>query len=137
MADLALYRGATNIDRTFTQHFRFQVNGTSDPNFIIPAVGEASGVLTIDYTATGIYTVVLNRALGQLVTIHCSTLGAAAASNEKVHAVSWTAATKTLVLQSVLNDTATVLDDDTWVCVSITWARYAGDAASGALTGAS
>lgn len=133
--DPTLYIPACNIDREYMQHFRFQVNGTSDPDFIIP-VAATAGVATIDYSATGVYTIVLTRALGQLVTVSCNTLGNAAASNEKVHAVSWTESTKTLVLQSVLSDTATVLDDNTWVCVNLVWARYVNDAASGASVGA-
>lgn len=134
--DPTLYIPSVNIDRGYTQHFRFQVNGTSDPDNIIP-VAATAGVATIDYTAVGVYSIVLTRALGQLVTVHCSTLGNAAASNEKVHTVSWTASTNTLLLQSVLNDTATVLDDNTWVCVTIHWARFAADAASGASVGIS
>ena len=133
MADLNRYQASTNINRQHSQHFRFKATATSaDPESIIPTAGALSGVTTIDGSGTGIYTIVLDRAHGELVGVHCSTLGAAAASHEYVHAVSYTASTKTLVLQSSLADATGHLDDDSWVCVHLIWALYAADAPTGA-----
>ncbi len=132
------YSPLTNNPETVTYHFRFQVNGTSDPDVLFPA---NCGITDITRSGVGAFSVVFAESHPAFVTMSGSLLqsGALGASDAVVfQPVSWTASTKTLAIRAVDPDAAGVPaaadpDDDTWVCLSVTFCRKTAFAVSAAI----
>lgn len=106
-----------------TLDFRFQVDGTNDPDSY---VGIAGMVDSIVYSATGVYTITLNQAyrFPKLLVAHASVDSVGLTTD--VRFTSYTFATGVVVLQGVLQDGSTaaaVVTDDAWVHVTLKLCR--------------
>lgn len=102
-------------------NFRFQVNGTSDPDFIV----QSNGFVTdIAYAATGVFTCTLasNHRYQALISYNAKLQDDLA---NDIELTSYTQSTGAVVLQGFDRETpaATVPTDDTWVHVTLVFCR--------------
>lgn len=116
--------------------FRFQVNGTSDPDFQVPAGAVDDVVLT----STGLFTITLPQAerYPVMITGRASVQSAAASGGDTIGivatVVSYTAATGVLIVRTE-NHAGAADDpaDDNWVHVSVLFCRKTVLAPAGAV----
>ena len=102
-------------------NFRFQVNGTSDPDFIV----QANGFVTdITYAADGTFTCTLHQNFRYQILIKADCSLQDDKAND-IEFVSYTQSTGAVVLQGIDRDTPadTVPTDDTWVHVTLVFCR--------------
>jgi hypothetical protein len=111
---------------TVTLDFRFQVNGTSDPDFQFPA----GAVADVVRSSAGLFSITLKNKWPQMVTCTGSVQVAAVAAGQGsfVEPVSYTASTGALVVRTVDPDAAGAPaaadpSDNDWVSVRATFCR--------------
>ncbi len=130
---LAPYLMMADGQEQLLKAFRFQVNGTSDPDFQFPA----GAVLDVVRTSIGLFTITLPVKWPSLVTLQGSVQAAGAAGDtlaEEVHLVSYTAATGVLIVRTennlgVADDPA----DNDWVHLNVVFCRRTVLSAVGAV----
>lgn len=102
--------------------FRFQINGTSDPDNVVATAGLIDDI-TRD--SIGVFTVTLSKyfRFTDLITCHASVAGDL---TDDAKYVSWDPDTGALVLNTVLQDGTQAVDDpadDSWVHVTAVFCR--------------
>ncbi len=125
-----LYSQLFNAPELVTYHFRFQVNTTNDPDFIIPGKCGVTDIVHTDGPPVT-FDITFAEKHPHFVTMsgclfQAGALGAGDAIVPVV--VSYTASTGVLVIKMADPDAAGVPaaatpDDDTWVCLSVTFCR--------------
>lgn len=123
------YPGLRGGPEEVTLNFRFQINGTSDPDAFF-----GSGGLVTDVVRDGVgaFTITLdaNYRFTNVITCHVSAEDDLDVTGRYI---SWTQSTGALVVNTVQHDgTPAAADpaDDTWVHVSVTFCRRANLASS-------
>ena len=123
------YPGLRGGPEEVTLNFRFQINGTSDPDAFF-----GSGGLVTDVVRGGVgaFTITLdsNYRFTNVLTCHVSAEDDLDVTGRYI---SWTQATGALVVNTVLHDgTPAAADpaDDTWIHVSVTFCRRSDLASS-------
>ncbi len=106
-----------------TLKFRFQIDGTSDPDLF---VGIAGMVDSIVYSATGVYTITLASAYRYPTLVTAFAKVDSTGLTDDVRFTSYDFDTGVVVLQGILQDgsqAAAVVTDDSWVHVELTFCR--------------
>jgi hypothetical protein len=116
------YSGLRGGPEEVTLNFRFQINGTSDPDFFFGSGGLVSDIVR---DGIGAFTVTLdkNYRYQDVIVCHASVAGDL---TDDAQYVSWTQATGALVVNTILQDGTQAVDDpadDSWVHVSVTFCR--------------
>lgn len=133
---LAPYLQMTTSPETVVVRFRFQINGTSDPDFLVP---HAQGVIDIARTGAGVFAItfadkypVFIGASGYVMA------GVIAASHQLIPVggpAAYVASTGVLTLSSLDLDTPAVTEptDNDWAYVEAVFCRRSTLAPSGAI----
>ena len=125
------YPGLRGGPEEVTLNFRFQINGTSDPDVVFGASGLVTDIV---YDAAGEFTITLdpNYRFQDVLTCHVSSTDLGVDG----YYVGWTQATGALQVSTVADAAATTEadpTDDTWVHVSVTLVRRTQAATSNAI----
>lgn len=118
---LSAYEDAAFGPEEIQLNFRFQINGTTHPDFV---VGGAMSVQDITYVSAGVFDILMARGCAFEDLITCFVDPEALAFGGKF--VSWTQATRMLRVTTYGNDgTPAAADptDNSWVHVRATWCR--------------
>lgn len=128
-----------NSPEQVTLKFRFQVNGTSDPDFIVPA---NCGVTDVTYAATGVYTVTFDEKFPVFIGGRATVMPATPETAGNVDfligidVADYSSTAGTLVMYAVGVDGTTaaeVPEDNSWIYCDLTFCRRSSLAPSGAL----
>lgn len=131
------YAGLTNGPEQAHLNFRFQINGTSDPDNIVPS---KQGVTDIVRDSTGLFSITLAKKYPTMINclVQVQLTAVADAQAFVGHVVSYTASTGVLVVRTceVDGDGIPVADDPAdnyWVHVSAVFCRFSNLAPSGSI----
>lgn len=134
-----LYSDLVNSPEQITVKFRFQINGTSDPDFIVPAL---SGVTEVTRTSAGLFAITFAEKWPVFIGMQARVLPVTAATNDLtvscvVTSYSSTTGILSITVSGPVTDYLTVAAedpvDDSWVYVEATFCRRSGLAPSGAI----
>lgn len=130
-----LYSDLVNSPEQVTIKFRFQINGTSDPDNVVPAL---SGVTEVTRTSAGLFVVTFAEKWPVFIGATGSVLEATQAHDliVKTSVAGYVPSTGLLTLTVVGADGSTAAEDppdNDWVYVEATFCRRSGLAPSGAI----